>query len=170
MTTCTTRAAETWAHILEQPDGMSMGYAADYARDDGSEPPEACAAVEAVAQAHLDAHPDDHRARRLLGEWLQWHGDVRGEGYVFLATFVRFPFWFPADGRWYWSRLDTPPSAWAGLPECLFRWVAITTTLPVRHRDALRQYRTRRAAEDAAALAFARLPAERRAALLKGEM
>lgn len=29
MTATTTRAAETWAHILAQPDGLSMGYAAD---------------------------------------------------------------------------------------------------------------------------------------------
>lgn len=163
MTATTTRAAETWAHILEQPDGMHMGYAADFATDDGSEPAEACAAVEAVAQQHLDAHPDDYRARRLLGEWLQWHGDERGEGYRALGVCRRRPLqwqssWlcaFEDDGIAKEHRQHSLPLVWFdafGFP------------------NAWTRFDTRRDAENAAALAFARLPAERRAALLKGEM
>lgn len=184
MSTTTTRAAETWAHILAQPDGYPMGIASDYATDDGAEPAEACAAVEAVAQAHLDAHPDDHKARRLLGEWLQWHGDERGEGYRALAACGKEPYcgnrkrmvWFCKRMVWFCARYY---DAIAATEEA-----AIHRMLPHHLEgdwcDAIKQrkptsanwhdYRTRRAAEDAASLAFARLPAERRAALLRGEM
>lgn len=176
MTTCTTRAAETWARILEQPDGLHMDYAADFARDDGSEPAEACAAVEAVAQQHLDAHPDDHRARRLLGEWLTWHGDVRGEGYVALAAQKLRPHLSqPVQSsrqfdEWLWQLLRRLPYSqdyctFEESSEALSTWFRLFCP-----RLFGSWHKTRRDAEDVAAIAFARLPAERRATLLKGEM
>lgn len=176
MTTCTTRAAETWAHLIAEVDPMPVSIAADFATDDGSEPAEACAAVEAVAQSHLDAHPDDHRARRLLGEWLAWHGDERGEGYAALAACGRVPEEWLAAGQWYWLRVD-PFNGIKHPEELPDRWF---DQLPLPHQYGKDHYskawpygeesNTRRAAEESAALAFARLPAERRAALLKGEM
>lgn len=165
MTATTTRAAECWARILAAPDGYPMGIAADFATDDGSEPAEACAAVEAVAQQHLDAHPDDHRARRLLGEWLQWHGDARGEGLCALAAYGRSPCGQESFlGSFLWW--DAGYGFARPLPQDWF-WAAMGEVLPPQQRI---KYDTRRAAEDAASLAFARLPAERRAALLRGEM
>lgn len=170
MTHCTTRAAECWAHILAQPDGYPMGVAADFARDDGSEPAEACAAVEAVAQQHLDARPDDHRARRLLGEWLTWHGDARGEGYRALAASGLYPHGpTEADCHWSWHSgrgmsMGDYVSHQHALPQVWFR--AVTPSRMYWTEN----YPTRRAAEDAAALAFARLPAARRAELLAGRM
>jgi hypothetical protein len=168
VTATTTRAAETWAHILAQPDGYPMGVAADWLQEhddhDGSAEAkaDACDAVEAVAQQHLDAHPDDHKARRLLGEWLQWHGDERGDGYRALAACKREPYahdgflWWNADMFTTFAKADLPGYWWA-LLGAVATWVNI-------------MYPTRLTAEDAAALTFARLPAERREQLLKGEM
>lgn len=189
MTATTTRAAETWARILAQPDGYPMGIAADWLQEhadhDGSPEAkaEACAAVEEVAQAHLDARPNNHRARRLLGEWLQWHGDARGEGYVALAACGREPrhlfaanyaafLWYDLTdqmaecerGRILYPRQAVHPAS--DLP----LWWFEKLRGAVEVYDEFKEYPTRRAAEDAAALAFARLPAERREQLLKGEM
>lgn len=170
MTATTTRAAECWARILAQPDGYPMGIAADFARDDGAEPAEACAAVEAVAQQHLDDHPDDHRARRLLGEWLTWHGDRRGEGYAAMGACRKEPH-CGIRKRLVWFNERFYATFAQGVVKSLCH------CLPGDWYDAMRlpvvnwhDYDTRRAAENAAALAFARLPAERRAQLLKGEM
>lgn len=158
----TTRAAETWAHLIAKVDPMPVSIAADFARDDGSEPAEACAAVEAVAQAHLDAHPADHRARRLLGEWLALHGDVRGEGLRALAACGRVPLRY----RLSWlCQFDGD-----GISDGDRRHALATDWFDLISPSGWSRFDTRRAAEDAAAIAFARLPAERRGRLLKGEM
>lgn len=165
MTATATRAAETWAHILAQPDGYPMGVAADWLQEhtdhDGSDEAkaEACAAVEAVAQAHLDARPDDHRARRLLGEWLQWHGDGRGEGLRALAACKRL-----TSGHWVTNSVAQRRHFGCWLPSDW--WLEVSLIWKAAGSPKY----TRRAAEDAASLAFARLPAGRRAQLLKGEM
>lgn len=189
MTTCTTPAAECWAHILAQPDGYPMGVAADWLQDhadhDGSPEAkaEACAAVEAVAQQHLDARPDDHRARRLLGEWLQWHRDVRGEGLRALGACGRESRRMFSGGAacylWYdltdqmteceLNHIQYPQEAVHAASDLPFGWFRELRDA-VEASEEFKEYHTRRAAEDAAALAFNRLPAERRAALLKGEM
>lgn len=125
--------------------------------------------------AALDAHPDDAHCRRVFADWLQERGDPRAEGYRALGATRRQPRNFCNAGKdWLWHPdvhaldLDHVPSAsilpkdWydaldGGRPFGALVWPC--STKPVF---------TRRAAEDAAALAFANLPAARRAELLAG--
>lgn len=108
--------------------------------------------------AALDAHPEDWQCRLVFADWLEERGDQRAEGYRALgrsrcapAKFRSFwgyhpgsikrelrDQWLPHD--WFYAR-----SQW-----CSY----------------FRGHPSRRTAEDAAALAFAQLPAERRAELL----
>lgn len=101
--------------------------------------------MEAVAQAHLDAHPDDHRALAACRKWCR--------------------FW-EINQAWVWlshvSAYDREPFEHTALSQS---WFDAGIALGIHSL-----FDTRRAAEDAASLAFARLPAERRARLLKGEM
>lgn len=131
---------------------------------------------EDVYHAILDAHPDAHDVRRALGLWLAEKGDERGEGYRALAACERKPEEWVAAGQWYWLRV-CPFNGIKHPEELPDRWFDL---LPPPHQYGKDQYtkawpygeesNTRRAAEDAAALAFARLPAARRAALLRGEL
>ncbi len=130
---------------------------------------------EEAFQQKLDEHPDDHSTRLVFADWLQDRGDVRAEGYRALARCgfvlsdrysgppIRFipkqasrifrfdrtgtgrDYTFPAD--WY-ERLPGAKSEESG--GCVL-------------------FPNRRAAEDAAALAFAALPPARRTELLGGE-
>lgn len=177
MTATTTRAAETWAHLTAARAAghpLAVVKALDFAQDGYGDLAEACGAVEAVAQAHLDAHPDDHAARRLLGEWLTACGDERGEGLCALAACRKVPlFGYKKCFVWfnevYYSQYTTPH-----VPE------PPVHSLPGYWYDAVQQkppssvnwhdYDTRQAAESAAAFAFLRLPETRRLQLLRGEM
>lgn len=163
MTATTTRAAETWAHLLRcQREGVpAFPWALDFAQDGGDDLDRVCAAVEVVAQQHLDAHPDDHAARRLLGEWLTACGDARGEGYVALARFKRVPLHRCIESTFLW-RED-----WQG---CTAANDRLHSDWWCQLRTNQREVKTRAGSENAAAKAFLRLPESRRAALLKGEM
>lgn len=131
-------------------------------------------AEEEAFQLKLDEHPDDHSTRLVFADWLQDRGDRRAEGYRALARCgfvlsdrysgppIRYipkqasrvfrndrsgtgrDYTFPAD--WY----EQLPGARADESGCVL-------------------FPDRRAAEDAAALAFAELPPERRGQLLAGE-
>jgi uncharacterized protein (TIGR02996 family) len=114
----------------------------------------------------LDANPDDHGTRLVFGDWLQDRDDPRAEGYRALGALERVAF---ANGRgWWWYRsrsmtfTNALPRDWYDLlppiPGCNAQklWPPEDYILPD----------TRRYVEDAAALAFARLPPERRAELL----
>lgn len=117
-------------------------------------------------QRMLDAHPDDHQTRLVFADWLEERGDERAEGYRALGLLRHhtggsnaFPCW------WTHEKNGTAnDQTQAQLPRDWFD----------RLRDALtggnwwRDYPSRRAGDDAAALAFACLPAERRAELLAG--
>jgi hypothetical protein len=168
VTTCTTRAAETWAHLLRcQREGVpAFPWALDFAQDGYGDLAEACAAVEECAQRHLDAHPDDHGARRLLGEWLTACGDERGEGLCALAACKKWCRFWKVNQGWCWLRDVT---AWDRAEfehtELGGNWYDAGIETVVHQL-----FGTRQAAEDAASLAFTRLPAERRAQLLRGEM
>ena len=114
-------------------------------------------------QRHLDAHPDDHHTRLVLADFLQERGDARAEGYRALGMLRKQPgekeytSWLcDWAGDAYWSECaDALPEDW----HRLFHKHARQSY--VGHR-----YANRRDAEDAAALAFAQLPAARRAELL----
>jgi uncharacterized protein (TIGR02996 family) len=121
-------------------------------------------------QRALDANPDDWQTRLVFADWLDERDDPRAEGYRASGVLRRRPYqytlmyepnkgeprfwwhwapdpeWFPSDGRDDWSVL--PRAWWKGCSE---------------------EVCTRREAEDAAALAFAKLPADRRAELLRVE-
>lgn len=133
----------------------------------------------------LDAHPDDHHTRLVFADWLDEHGDPRGEGYRALGALRLWPF------EW-----NNPPD-----PGGVSRWLFHNgkgnyrgVPIPDEHRlpqdwiDAITGKKQRQPLiicwdigtggtpaprslmEDAAALAFAKLPAKRRATLLAGKM
>jgi uncharacterized protein (TIGR02996 family) len=144
-------------------------------------------------QAALDANPDDWQARLVFADWLQERGDPRAEGYRALGALRRAPYpervrdpgpdrwgYHGGAGRVLWDaargvRLPdpVPAPAWAALPA---HWLkALQRLQRGRNADAGNRWwsgqaLSRRAAEDAAALAFARLPAKRRAELLRGPL
>lgn len=171
MTVTTTRAAETWAHLTRcQREGVpAFPWALDFAQDGGDDLDRACAAVEAVAQQHLDAHPDDHGARRALGEWLRECGDERGPGYVALGVCKRRPYKH-AEDAWTWFRSET-----ADPDDLRPYWYELldtseATAMSRAEPPMWADWPARRVAEDAAARAFLRLAPERREQLLMGSM
>jgi uncharacterized protein (TIGR02996 family) len=129
-------------------------------------------------QAALDANPGDHTTRLVLADWLQEHGDPRAEGYRALGVLRLQPCHLDAE-------CFTPEHPAARTPEYLdkFWWC----NAPAARYEQFRlprdwyqrltwpgspdeNYATRREAEDAAALAFSKLPPKRRAALLAGKV
>jgi uncharacterized protein (TIGR02996 family) len=124
-------------------------------------------------QAALDANPEDWQTRLVFADWLQERGDPRAEGYRALAVRRAVP--QPPHGRPRrsgsqpgWAFWISSPGAASLLPEdWWFMWKAAVQTARTVNQKAIPYcLPTRRAAEDAAALAFAELPAERRTALL----
>lgn len=117
-------------------------------------------------QAWLDEHPDDHTTRGIFGDWLADRGDERAEGYWAMARLGFHPdefgeyrpvkCWGRADNEFYDRKHAALPHDWFGL---------IDEGLDV---EWWLDFLTRQQAEDAAARAFAKLPAERRAELLRG--
>jgi uncharacterized protein (TIGR02996 family) len=130
-------------------------------------------------QKALDAQPDDWQTRLVFADWLDERGDPRAEGYRALGALRRVPF----DGDPYASsrvssrRPDGWESGWSFWGGS-FDYIrgAKPSTLPWEWRSLLPSNgdghdsgtwaKTRREAEDVAAIAFSRLPAERRAELL----
>ena len=125
-------------------------------------------------QAMLDADPNDHATRLIFADWLDDRGDPRGPGYRAMGRNGFRPV-VPAFDR-YWSLpgwqtaarplvgLNAKPVTFGTLPH---DWLDAIPRRP--DQEAGVQWRTRptrREAEDAAALAFAELPAGRRAQLL----
>lgn len=167
MTATTTRAAECWAHMTAAVDPMPVCVALDWlCEENGDDIRDVYALVEACAQRHLDAKPDDHAARRLLGEWLTACGDERGAGYVALAVFELHTYSGQRGRRVWFSGHEYPASvrkSGCTLPGDWYESLRVPT--PNWHH-----WRTRRTAENAAAFAFLRLPESRRAELMKGEM
>jgi uncharacterized protein (TIGR02996 family) len=123
----------------------------------------------------LDANPEDWQTRLVFADWLQERGDPRAEGYRALGVLQRVPRPYTEGDK---------AGIWAGATEFTL-WKFLKTEEPQRlppdwfeeiPRDdknpddasghSYRSRPTRRAIEDAAALAFAKLPPERRAELL----
>lgn len=121
-------------------------------------------ATEDDFQRVLDANPEDWQARLVFADWLQERGDLRAEGYRALGMLRLVPLHDPAvhNGQsWWWTSLPTTvgrlPADWFqlledfGSPDVLIKPITPST---------------RRECEDAAALAFAKLPPGRRSELL----
>ena len=126
-------------------------------------------------QAALDAHPDDWQTRLVFADWLEERGDPRADGYRALALnryvlcdrYSGPPLEFlPHQASRIFLDKGEDSTGW----EYTFPpdWFNV---LPPGIREAWSSsgcvmYGTRRGAEDAAALAFTKLPAARRAELL----
>lgn len=114
--------------------------------------------------AVLDANPDDHTVRLAYADYLQDHDDPRAAGMRALGRLERVPFLNWSFGN-YASDYDDSPD-YSALPNVWFEAMWVTAPEPSRHRTLAEgwiSHRTRRAAEDAAALAFAELTPEQQA-------
>jgi len=113
----------------------------------------------------LDADPADWQTRLIFADWLEERDDARAEGYRALGANLLFPGTSDSFPCW-WGRRDNlsgmePEERHGGL---LIDWFF---ALPAAYRSFWwADYSSRREAEDAAAIAFAKLPPERRAELL----
>jgi uncharacterized protein (TIGR02996 family) len=133
-------------------------------------------------QRALDANPDDWQTRLVLADWLEERGDPRAEGYRALGMMRLKPFpCAPRDTKpkqvrrkrhFYGdvSRVGPEYGDTTDYSACLLPsdWLAELKSWDVEN-GAYRWVWVkggRRKAEDAATLAFAKLPAERRAELL----
>jgi uncharacterized protein (TIGR02996 family) len=124
-------------------------------------------------QRRLDANPKDWQARLAFADWLDAQDDPRGPGYRTLAVQRRYPL----QGHnkeaeaWWWHCSQTgdtefhnqlPPDWFKLLPPeegSQMFWPVFTEKGGIK---------SRRGCENALALAFAQLPAERQAELLAG--
>jgi|SRR5579883_615040 len=125
-------------------------------------------------QRQLDANPKKGETRLLLADWLDKHGDARGPGYRALAVQKRCPSKSETSETkeaWWWSCISPDPNDIV-VPSDLWQdWFSL---LPTGEGDDIFWplltvncgIKTRRECEDAAALAFSKLPPERRAELL----
>ena len=129
-------------------------------------------------QRALDANLDDWQTRLVFADWLEERGDPRAEGYralvaigkraksIEMATGTGEPgpinFIFGSD-RIRRAKLR------AGNELCLIPqdWLKLFSGSLYDVNPLWRHYHTRREAEDAAAIAFSKLSAKRRAVLLK---
>ncbi len=112
-------------------------------------------------QNALDACPEDWQTRLVFADWLQERGDVRAEGYRALGT-KRHAALKINGSMWSWWK-----GTQRGLRDEIDHGWWKLLNLPLRDGASFHKVaNTRREAEDAAALAFAKLPAERRAELL----
>ena len=125
--------------------------------------------------AALDANPEDWQTRLVYADWLQEGGYGRAEGYRALGRAGAWTVnvntsgeglelwtWFPVGGTGD-GRRELPRDWFAALD----RWECLASSGErMSAADRWRDYRSRRAAEDAAAVAFAALSPERRAELL----
>lgn len=124
-------------------------------------------------QNHLDAHPDDHLTRLVFADFLQDRDDPRAEGYRAMGCVRRRPQLENFTYRWY-DDDSYPPDCTdpaSNIPKKWFDAMSGGETYPDGANFFwVRIWPTRRAAEDAAALAFAKLPEDRRRALLAGKV
>lgn len=116
-------------------------------------------------QNALDAHPHDWQTRLVFADWLQEHNDPRADGYRALGKLNHVPLRTDKE-QWVLGRDDNRGAnpflddRRCTLPADWFLGLA------VKEDHFWVFFPTRRSIEDAAALAFAKLPAARRAELL----
>lgn len=112
-------------------------------------------------QRQLDEHPDDFQTRLVFADWLEERNDPRAEGYRVLGMLRKWP---KPLSDWWWANARVEPYM-ADHEKLDYDWYRRMQPSPP---PAFANYSSRRSAEDAAALAFAKLPEERRAELLRG--
>jgi uncharacterized protein (TIGR02996 family) len=124
-------------------------------------------------QTALDANPDDWQTRLVFADWLEERADPRAAGYRALA--VRRWHAYRPNFTGYWTvgnyRADHPNDV-SDLPDDWFDHVWNATPRDSRTKASRGRWvalDTRRTAEDAAALAFAKLSAKRQHELLAAE-
>jgi uncharacterized protein (TIGR02996 family) len=128
-------------------------------------------------QKKLDENPTDWQTRLVFADWLQERGDERAEGYRALAALRIFP--SGTDGcevkwqypgfiranyrpRMCWGLARTEDVRRHAIPDDWFYLIPIDVT----EWSNWRVREKRREIEDAAALAFAKLPPDRQVELL----
>lgn len=120
---------------------------------------------------HLEEHPDDTLTRLVFADWLQDRGDERAEGMRALVAGEHLPDchageWF--YGRWSNTNRELWKTSFRSVYKCLLPddwWEWSQATLSTMRYWKF--WQTRQEAENAACVAFARLPASRRAELLE---
>jgi uncharacterized protein (TIGR02996 family) len=145
-------------------------------------------------QALLDTNPHDHHTRLVFADWLQERGDTRAEGYRALGALRRVPTWAfnqPSTKEPWYLWVSGASIDWlvgdegvggsfrkmakamrgATLPADWCRWIYLNAPEEVRNKWNFKSgwfgyATTRRAVEDAAALAFIKLSLKRRTVLL----
>lgn len=135
-------------------------------------------------QRHLDEQPDDHFTRLVFADWLQDRDDPRADGYRALGSLPVFPWLDKHSVPWgapeikngtawcWWGGTVEPqtlphclPDDWFGAVKTDWQYKAYDGHSTVSSKD----FYSRREADDAAALAFLKLRAKRRAQLLAGK-
>jgi uncharacterized protein (TIGR02996 family) len=115
-------------------------------------------------QKKLDENPDDWQTRLVLADFLEEHGDERAAGYRAMVATGRMP--FRDRPCWIGSPTMYAPEAlpydWFNLLKVKGKWGNCAPLWGSRAGGPA----TRRELEDAAAIAFAKLPAERQFELL----
>lgn len=124
----------------------------------------------------LDERPDEQTTRYTFADWLQDRDDDRAEGYRALARLglvlcdrytgepVRF---MPQCGSRVFCHGRSKASAEYTLPA---DWFALMLYGKEESEGSCKLFPTRHAAEESAVAAFTKLPEERRAQLLSGDM
>lgn len=128
--------------------------------------------------AALDANPEDHHTRLVFADWLDERGDERGPGYRAMGLLARYPmtrssiagtyFAFHAgQGRIITDHRTGESQACLECHSLPVDWIILSGAGYGWIESGIGDIgRTRRAVEDVAALAFAKLSAARRAELL----
>jgi uncharacterized protein (TIGR02996 family) len=125
-------------------------------------------------QAALDGNYRDWQTRLVFADWLQDRNDPRAEGYRALGRGGRWTFNVNTSGKglelWTWFPEEKGLDPQRRLPTAWFRklagWECLYSDGSKANSRQWKDYRSRRAAEDAAALAFAKLSDARRLGLL----
>ena len=117
-------------------------------------------------QAALDAQPGDWQTRLVFADWLDERGDPRADGYRALAV-RRWQAYRPGIAD-YWTvgTYSAGKQDVSDLPDDWFTHVCPRKRRVRATKGMWISLPSRREAEDAAALAFANLPADRRRELL----
>ncbi len=114
-------------------------------------------------QRALDANRTDRLTHLVFADWLQDRDDERAEGYRALAACGLSPFEIYGAGLWYnAAKVVVPDDPESNLPPDWYESLGSGRRRPMGYT----KFESTATARDAAALAFAKLPAERRAELL----
>lgn len=103
-------------------------------------------------QAALDAHPDDSAARFLLAEWLTDRADDAAAGYFWMAAETVLPQDYPATRTWDWNDELQYSEMTGTIPHSLYQQLQGGR---MSMSSGYREYRDRRAAENALCRVFA---------------